>query len=493
MFLALFFTLLSCRATKPAPSNIQRQPVLVTQSAFEDIDLTRIGFGSCYEPIFEDFWASRNQESIWRGVSRFQPQVFLWLGDNVYHDLIMQDGYPKEVYMGANREFIADKSNTSFLILSKDAFPKSYARLRQQESLKSFLSEFPDLRIAATWDDHDFCVNDCFGEGPFSYSGRVSDELKVLSKTYFIDFVKGLNPPSVRNQLETLHPNWGNDKQGIYTTYLFGKGLKKVRIIILDTRFHQNPEMDQLLGEKQWLWLENTLMQNDGAAFTLILSSIQLLPDIHGGPLKRWVGQKFGETWGRSGKANFIEGSTIKKSSIATDFRSERSRLIQLVMQSKRSGVVFLSGDKHLGTFASLSPKQQRERIDPAKNIALPYPLYEITSSGLSHTLASSLHKKQHLAGAEWLYDGQMTIQRHFGAIEFDWQDIHNPSMTISLRTENNALAQSKDWDTLYNPHANLVGSLSLSMIKTWLLFAPRKPMQITLHLDDLRSSASSH
>ena len=117
------------------------------------------------------------------------------------------------------------------------------------------------------------------------------------------------------------------------------------------------------------------------------------------------------------------------------------------------------------------------------------YPLHEITSSGLSHTLASSLHKKQHLAGAEWLYDGQMTIQRHFGAIEFDWQDVHNPSMTISLRTESNALAQSKDWEPLYNPHNNFVGSLSLSMIKTWLLFAPQKSMSLTLHLDDLRPS----
>lgn len=48
-------------------------------------------------------------------------------------------------------------------------------------------------------------------------------------------------------------PRW--TQEGLYTSYTFGENNKKIKIIILDVRYFA--EKDNILGEKQWIWLEN--------------------------------------------------------------------------------------------------------------------------------------------------------------------------------------------------------------------------------------------
>ena len=47
---------------------------LVSGRAEEAVN--RIGFGSCYKP--------EKKTVLWEAVAHFDPQVWLWLGDNVY-------------------------------------------------------------------------------------------------------------------------------------------------------------------------------------------------------------------------------------------------------------------------------------------------------------------------------------------------------------------------------------------------------------------------
>jgi alkaline phosphatase D len=94
-----------------------------------------------------------------------------------------------------------------------------------------------------------------------------------------------------------------------------------------------------MLGESQWAWLEEQLQKP--ADVRLIASGIQIVNDEHGY-----------ECWGL--------------------FPIERDRLFKLIAKTNASGVLFLSGDRH---FAELS----------AIDGGVGYPLYDFTSSGLTH------------------------------------------------------------------------------------------------------------
>ena len=93
-----------------------------------------------------------------------------------------------------------------------------------------------------------------------------------------------------------------------------------------------------LLGDEQWAWLERQLQQP--AELRLIISSIQILAD-----------EKGMDEWG--------------------NFPLERNKLLDLIDSSQAKGVILLSGNVH---FAELS------RFDNTS-----YPLYELTSSGMTH------------------------------------------------------------------------------------------------------------
>ncbi|MBI3735365.1 alkaline phosphatase family protein [Candidatus Sumerlaeota bacterium] len=199
--------------------------------------LTRIAFGSC---------AKQNEpQPIWNAIGAANPQLFIFLGDNIYAD------------------------TTDMNILRRE-----YGRLAAVPEFKSFRSKVP---IIATWDDHDYGANDIGSEYP----------MKEQSRAIFLDFWE-----EPRDSQRRKHA-------GVYTSYTFGPESAKIQIILLDTRFFRTPHKDvaaghkvigqhainadpsaTVLGAEQWKWLEGEL--HKPADLRIIGSSIQFLADYYG-------------------------------------------------------------------------------------------------------------------------------------------------------------------------------------------------------------------
>lgn len=194
--------------------------------------LSKIALGSCI--------AQDRPQPILRTVLAQQPELFIFLGDNIYGD------------------------------------SRNMAELEQKYATQAANPLFAELRATvpaiATWDDHDYGENDAGLEYP----------MKAESKELFLKF---WNEPE--NSPRREHP-------GIYTSYLFEDAAmdKRLQIIMLDTRtfrtplakndgisswkndYHPDPNPDNtFLGTEQWAWLKDQLKQK--ADLRIIGSSIQ--------------------------------------------------------------------------------------------------------------------------------------------------------------------------------------------------------------------------
>lgn len=328
---------------------------VLTQPAFSDT-IQRIAFGSC---AHQD-----KAQPVWSAVNAFDPDVFVFLGDNIYGDTedmaVLKRKYQK----------LADKPG--------------FQRLRQ------------NARVLATWDDHDYGQNDA----------GVEYSQKEASRQIMLDFW-GEPSESERRSRDS----------GLYTSVVLGEPGQRVQIILLDLRWnrtalaHVSPEIynkalkpkkmgpyvpvpanadARLLGEAQWTWLEEQL--REPAELRLIGTSIQLLAEFTG-----W------ESW--------------------ANFPLERERFFQLLRETEADGVVLLSGDTHWSEFSAV-------------NEVLDYPLWELTSSGLTEEwkgVSPNRHRvRQPYVGAS------------FGAIEIDW-DAPNPSITLRIVTESSDTFDKKN------------------------------------------------
>jgi len=249
--------------------------------------------------------------------------------------------------------------------------PYSLANLRRAYALAAESVGMARLRRnvphMAIWDDHDYGANDGGAEFPF----------KAESKAEFLDFWKVPAGDERRG------------REGLYTAQVFGPPGQRVQAIMLDTRWFRSPwkVTDQrnapgkerylpdadpaktMLGEAQWRWLEEQLAQP--AEVRIVVSGIQVVTEGHG-----W------ERWG--------------------NFPLERQRLYQLVARSRAKGVVFLSGDRHIGAL-------YRETN------GTPYPFHEMTSSGITHPWRTAAE-----AGPNRL--GDLFTGLHYGMVEIDWE-----------------------------------------------------------------------
>jgi len=197
----------------------------------------KIAFGSCGH--------QDKPQPILRHVISHSPDLFIYLGDNIYGDT-------------RNMEKLQNK----------------YDRLGKKEEFRQ-LSE--STQVLAIWDDHDFGENDAGRHYPF----------KEASKEIFLDF---WNEPDT--SLRRTHT-------GIYHSLTFGPSNQRVQVILLDTRtfrdnlvvhdkdplykndYKPNPSPDStLLGQEQWNWLEKTLQVP--AAIRIIATSIQFSHEYNG-------------------------------------------------------------------------------------------------------------------------------------------------------------------------------------------------------------------
>lgn len=197
-----------------------------------DSTRTRIAFGSCNN--------QREPQPLWQSIVATQPDLWVWLGDNIYADT--QD-------MGLMARY--------------------YRQQQRQPGYRQLLQTTP---ITGIWDDHDY-----------AYDGADKTfEKKAQSQQLFLDFIGVPKEAPVREQ------------EGIYRSYIIGEGDRKVKILLLDVHYHQD-RMNKLfgiyfpnrtgdmLGEAQWQWLERELTDSD-ASVHLIASGLQVLPTGHAYP-----------------------------------------------------------------------------------------------------------------------------------------------------------------------------------------------------------------
>ena len=99
--------------------------------------------------------------------------------------------------------------------------------------------------------------------------------------------------------------------------------------------------------------------QSTDVFFLYLWSSVQFIPNHHATLCP----------------ATDFDGSPIMVESWA-HFPRERRRMLSLLERTRTEGAVFLSGDVHMG-----------EILRNPAGCMMPYPLLEVTSSGMTHTV----------------------------------------------------------------------------------------------------------
>ncbi len=255
--------------------------------------ITRLAYGSCAN--------QRKPQPIWDAVLAAKPDLFVFLGDNVYID---------------SRD-IAD-------------YPKAYAAFAAIAGFQKLRATVP---IVAAWDDHDFGDNDQDKTFP----------LKEQSRQIFFDFW----------QEPATSPRRTRD--GVYAAYIFGSAGQRVQIILPDLRTNKTPNvpgdfgkpykewakqleqagkpvpgpyvrdpdhMTTQLGERQWRWLEQQLQVP--ADIRIFGSSLQVLADFPG--WEEWV-----------------------------NYAQDHARLLETIRKTRAKGLFFISGDTHYGEISHLA------------------------------------------------------------------------------------------------------------------------------------------
>ncbi len=253
----------------------------------------RIAFGACAK--------QDKPQPIWDAINALEPDLFIFLGDNVYGDT--RD-------MGVLRA--------------------KYAQLAAQPGFRRLCER---TAVLATWDDHDYGEDDAGAEYP----------LKRESQQIFCDF-------------------WGEDatsprrrRDGIYDSVLLAAGDRRLQILLPDLRFNRTPirRLDlggkpyrdwsqeltdagrevpgpyernpdpqaTMLGEAQWRWLEDEL--GKPADLRILASSLQVVADFPG-----W------ESW-----INYAE---------------DHQRLIEAIRRVRAHGLFCISGDTHYAELSRL-------------------------------------------------------------------------------------------------------------------------------------------
>ncbi len=316
-------------------------------SAWPDLTITTLGFGSCAR--------QDRPQPIWDAINAVRCDAFVLLGDNIYADT-------------ADPAVFREK----YALLA--AMP-GFARLRQTTPL------------FATWDDHDYGIND----GGAGFPGA------AVAQKEFCDFF-GVPADSPRRTTP-----------GVYDCVTLGPVGKRVQLILLDTRMFRsplnkdpaNPRFNRpntdpeatVLGEGQWAWLERRL--REPAEIRVVVSSIQLVANEHGS-----------EKW--------------------DNFPSERARFLELLRRTQAQGVVVVSGDRHMAELSALTPAD-----------GIPYPLYDLTTSGLNQPIAQEPKAGQKPATRK-PQPNRYRLHEHpytgsnFGLMRIRW-DGPNPSLRLEV------------------------------------------------------------
>ncbi|GMP82023.1 hypothetical protein CsSME_00036510 [Camellia sinensis var. sinensis] len=200
--------------------------------------VSRIAFGSCAN--------QSAPQPIWNAIIDFDPQIFIWLGDNIYGDIRR----PLKLF-GKERTIGPWKNVPRFIPSSEHEMQARYDKAKRNDGY-NHLRE--NVKVIGTWDDHDYGLNDAGKE----FDGKITNQRLML------DFLDEPQDSPRRKQA------------GVYASYTFGPAGRQVKVILLDTRYHRDPLFSDgsILGNSQWTWLEKEL-NGPASAITIIGSSIQ--------------------------------------------------------------------------------------------------------------------------------------------------------------------------------------------------------------------------
>ncbi|KAL3794310.1 hypothetical protein HJC23_012435 [Cyclotella cryptica] len=344
--------------------------------AYPSVHLSRLAFGSCHSRGAVDKRLSKSRSNnngglvanstIWDVITAtVEPQAFLWTGDAIYPPMKLKGDTPLDVMQDEYKQMMTNET-------------LGYANFRRNQHLIGGLH--------GVWDDHDYGGND---------RGRELTDKKRRRDVY-LDFLGVSRSDTTRRQRRGLYSSveFGSDIESNYSTHYAHSDERhnnKVKVIFLDTRWHRekhcipsvgsNPyipfgaivacitrwitagldlpsylpswicssrKLNAILGEEQWMWLEQEL-KGSSASVHIIVSSIQVLTT---NPVV--------ESWGH--------------------FPHEREKLLKLL--NTVSGVIILSGDVHHAEISTTSSHHlTRSRIHSNKGA-----IVEVTSSGLTHS-----------------------------------------------------------------------------------------------------------
>lgn len=161
----------------------------------------RVAFGSCARI------QSEPEQPIWRAVEQYEPDLFFWLGDNIYGD-----------------------STTPATLVAE------YQRQRFVPAFQPIGRQVPQLAI---WDDHDFGLDN------FDRTNPIRQTALQIFRQFWANPAYGLA-----------------DAPGVYFDYRYGG----VDFFFLDGRYHRAPDEDpdtpdkEFLGRGQFEWLKRRLL-----------------------------------------------------------------------------------------------------------------------------------------------------------------------------------------------------------------------------------------
>ncbi len=324
----LFYSLIisSFFSCKPAEKSVS--------VAGDSVDV--IAFGSCNR--------QNRPQPLWQPIISDQPDLWIWMGDNIYGDTHNMD------------------------------------TLRAKYEMQNQVSDYQTLKsntpIIGVWDDHDYGIND----------GGKRFAQKKESRDIMFDF---LGVPANAPERK---------REGAYSSHLIGAGDNLVKVILLDARYfrdtleridkvYQLNQNGEVLGEAQWKWLEKEL-KNSPAKINLISSGVQFLPTEHA--FEKWA-----------------------------NFPKERERLLDLIAKSGAKTPVLLSGDRHIAEVMKLTDSR------------FPKGIYEITSSGLTHTWSEISPESNQFR------IGQLIAKLNYGLAMINWK---KQEVTFQIKGEKGVL-----------------------------------------------------
>lgn len=315
-------------------------PLASATAALHSAAPIKILFGSClHQDKPQPIWSAMNQE---------QADLLVLLGDNVYGD-------------------------TEDMLELKAKYAQQWAKPGMQAMLT-------DTLVIGIWDDHDFGENDAGAHYP----------QKEASRQIMLDYFKVPKDSPRRTRPD-----------GIYTSYILTRANTTVQVLLPDLRWNRSPldsvgrvkymlskapknlgpylpsedESKTLLGESQWVWLEQQLQQP--ADVRILATSLQFLPEFSG-----W------ESW--------------------ANLPHERQRFLALLDKYHIDNMVIVSGDTHWSELSRITRKNGK-------------PLWEMTASGLTEEWKNVSPNKHRV--------GDSYAQANYGVI-----DLVGRQLTMSIK-----------------------------------------------------------